>query len=61
MKSHPPVPPASRSYQGTGDDKEAELRRRAPPARENPPNLAEEGRQGNIRQNTRNQGYQQDR
>jgi hypothetical protein len=24
-------------------------------------NLSEQGRQGNIRQNTRNQGYQQDR
>jgi len=60
VKSQPPVPPASRSYQGTGDDKEAERRHRVP-AKDNPSNLAEEGQQGNIRQNTRNQGYQQDR
>jgi hypothetical protein len=60
MKNAPPVPPAGRSYQGTGDDKQAEVRTRAP-AKGKPPNLAEEGQQGNIRQNTRNQGYQQDR
>jgi hypothetical protein len=59
MKSQP-VPPAGRSYQGTGDDKKDDLRTRSP-AKGSPPNLAEEGQQGNIRQNTRNQGYQQDR
>jgi hypothetical protein len=60
MKTQPPVPPANQSYQGTGDDKKADVRSRAP-AKGNPSNLAEEGQQGNIRQNTRNQGYQQDR
>jgi len=60
MKTQPPVPPANRSYQGTGDDKKAGLRSRAR-SKGDPPNLAEAGQQGNIRQNTRNQGYQQDR
>ena len=58
-KQMPPVPPASRSNKGPGGssrtpdakaDKEASDR-----------NLAEQDRQGNIQQNTTNQGYQQDR
>jgi hypothetical protein len=57
-KKPPPVPPASRSRKGTGS---------APVPRDDrkpdriPENAAEQGQQGNIRQNTRNQGYQQDR
>jgi hypothetical protein len=31
------------------------------PDRQPPENLREQGRQGNIHQNTHNQGYQQDR
>jgi hypothetical protein len=54
----PPVPPANRSDKGTGDDKAAPL----DPARgrrdEDPDH---QGGQDNIRQNTTNQGYQQDR
>jgi hypothetical protein len=58
----PPVPPANRSPKGTGSDpsvsadtapdKKMEDRQR---------NLGEQGRQGDIKQNTTNQGYQQDR
>lgn len=61
-KSMPPTPPANRSPKGpgadapapqkTGPDKKTEARER---------NLEQEGRQGNIKQNTTNQGYQQDR
>jgi hypothetical protein len=58
-QSHmPPVPPASRSKR-PGETRRAEqdtsLKKR-PPA-----NPAEQGRQGNINQNTHHQGYQQDR
>jgi hypothetical protein len=41
-----------------GDAKSTAIARRSGPAKTN---LAEEGRTGNIRQNTRNKGYQQDR
>jgi len=58
----PPVPPANRSPKGPGGDNEAPLdtasaKRDANRQR----NLTEQGRQGNIKQNTSNQGYQQDR
>jgi hypothetical protein len=56
----PPVPPANRSYEGTGDDKRDEHVPRAGSGAD-ARNFAEQDRQGNIRQNTRNQGYQQDR
>ena len=58
----PPVPPASRSPKGPGGDSDAPLDA-APDKREadRQRNLAEQGRQGNIKQNTTNQGYQQDR
>ena len=62
MSHLPPVPPDNRSPQGPGGDpaidsdtaikkKDAERQR----------HLGEQGRQGNIKQNTTNQGYQQDR
>lgn len=54
----PPVPPDNRSPKGPG----------AAPAvhtdesvTSRPDNLEEQGRQGNISQNTHHQGYQQDR
>jgi hypothetical protein len=57
----PPVPPAGRSSKGPGDQV-------APPASKDgghadrpPENLKEQDRQGDIKQNTTNQGYQQDR
>ncbi len=59
-KSMPPVPPAARSDKGPGsapqvdkDDRDA-----TSPA---PQNLEEQDRQGNTKQNTTHQGYQQDR
>jgi len=52
----PPIPPEQRSrpsdkphVEGGGHPRHADV------------NLKEQGRSGNIRQNTRNQGYQQDR
>jgi hypothetical protein len=57
----PSVPPASRSPKGLGNQAEPPTstdRERADPA---PENLKEQDRQGNIKQNTTNQGYQQAR
>ena len=56
-KQMPPVPAAAQSPKG-GKDKPAQdtSKPKSPPE-----NLAEQGRQGNINQNTHNQGYQQDR
>ena len=59
MSKKPPVPPAGRSPKGTGSEpkaKEPDIK----PAKA-PQNLREQGDAGNIEQNTRNQGYQQDR
>jgi hypothetical protein len=55
----PPVPPDNRSSKGPGDAPEVQTdtSKRKPV----PENLDEQGRQGNINQNTTNQGYQQDR
>ena len=59
-RSHmPPVPPAGRSRKGPGDPKQAAQdtsKKKGPPE-----NVAEQGRQDNINQNTHHQGYQQDR
>jgi hypothetical protein len=60
MSKAPPVPPASRT------DKDAPAGKKSgdlAPSQHHPEkrNLSEQGRQGNIRQNTRHQGYQQDR
>jgi hypothetical protein len=59
MSKKPQVPPANRTPKGTGSDpkaKEPDIK----PAKA-PQNLREQGDAGNIEQNTRNQGYQQDR
>lgn len=57
MSKMPPVPPEQRSDKGPGSDpkisKEDDI-----PGREN---FDQQGRQGNVKQNTRNQGHQQDR
>jgi hypothetical protein len=58
MSKLPPVPPEQRSPKGPGSAPE--------PQKDDTPasrgkNLREQGRQGNIYQNTHNQGYQQDR
>jgi hypothetical protein len=59
-KRMPPVPPAGRSPKGPGADPQVSPDTTGPVG-EVPENLAEQGRQGNIKQNTTNQGYQQDR
>ena len=59
MTKMPPVPPQNRSNKGVeSDGPDGSATDPKPGRREN---LAEQGRQGNIRQNTTNQGYQQDR
>lgn len=57
MSKMPPVPPENRSNKGPGADPKLSPTE-TPPERED---LREQGRQGNIHQNTQNQGYQQDR
>ena len=54
----PPVPPANRSKKRPAGSGKAGAK---PNLNAKGKNLSEQGRQGNIRQNTRNQGYQQDR
>ncbi|MCA6120412.1 hypothetical protein J6500_00630 [Bradyrhizobium sp. WSM 1704] len=60
MTKMPPVPPANQSHKGTGDDKQPKPGVGTPggPHAENPD---QQGQQANIKQNTTNQGYQQDR
>ena len=66
-KAHlPPVPPAGRSTKGPGShtpgpqgDMSAEVAEANQDSKNR--NLGEQGRQGNVKQNTTNQGYQQDR
>jgi hypothetical protein len=60
-KRMPPVPPANRSPKGPGDASTPEPQPRQPEHGNRERNLAEQGRQGNIAQNTTHQGYQQDR
>ncbi|MGZ8896588.1 MAG: hypothetical protein ACXW3H_10305 [Candidatus Aminicenantales bacterium] len=61
-KQLPPVPPANRSNKGPGGSSKDSPRTDATTDKESPPsNLAKQDRQGNIQQNTTNQGYQQDR
>ena len=59
----PPVPPASRTDKGPGrSDPHAEhAAQDTSKPKEPPANPEEQGRQGNINQNTHHQGYQQDR
>jgi hypothetical protein len=58
MSKMPPIPADNSSPKGPGIDETAPCQDPKPAPREN---LAEQGRQGNIKQNTTNQGYQQDR
>lgn len=64
-KAHlPPVPPANRAPMGGNDAKqESDIANGVAEAvkESKARNLEQQGRQGNIRQNTHNQGYQQDR
>ena len=59
MTKPPPVPKENRSPKGPGDDKPDVTNAGQAPQEER--NLQQQGRQGNIKQNTTNQGYQQDR
>jgi hypothetical protein len=60
-KDLPPVPPAGRSTKGTmgKDGQPSDLTEQTADARQR--NIEKQGRQGNIKINTKNQGYQQDR
>lgn len=60
MNKIPPTPPENRSPKGTGDSK-TPARDQAPHGKQRPENPHQQGQQANIRQNTKNQGYQQDR
>ncbi|MGE5269441.1 MAG: hypothetical protein ACM3JG_07180 [Thiohalocapsa sp.] len=59
----PPVPPAGRSSKGpVPQDKEtARSDLATDAAEERQRNIDKQGRQGNIKVNSKNQGYQQDR
>jgi len=63
MSAHPPpVPPANRSPQGGEDKKPGASEADPRTLHENQPhNTEEQGRQGNIHQNTTHSGHQQDR
>jgi hypothetical protein len=62
MTKHlPPVPPASRSPKGPGDQAQTPTSADSKRAGQVPENLEEQDRHGNTKQNTTNQGYQQDR
>jgi len=54
----PPVPPAEKSHHSGKEQTPENDKSAKNPV---PENLREQGRQGNIHQNTHNQGYQQDR
>jgi hypothetical protein len=57
MSKKPPVPAENRNPKGPGADPNVQQKENLPPRE----NLEQQGRQGNIHQNTHNQGYQQDR
>ncbi|OSI30853.1 hypothetical protein BST63_09245 [Bradyrhizobium canariense] len=57
MSKLPPIPPEQRSDKGPGSDPRIETDERVPDRE----NFDTQGRHGNIKQNTTNQGYQQDR
>ena len=54
----PPVPPENRSRKGTGAAPEAP--KDTTPPKPTAPNLEQEGRYGNIKQNTKPRAHQQD-
>ena len=63
MTKQPPVPPANRSKKGPdgGAASEGEITREEAKRANRIDNRKEQGQPGNLAQNTRNQGYQQDR
>lgn len=56
----PPAPQANQSPKGTGDPKRTSAGR-TPRGQQRAQDPDQQGQQGNIKQNTTNQGYQQDR
>jgi len=60
-KRLPPVPPEQRSPKEPGDQARPAAPRERDPAPIEAHNLEGQGRRGNIRQNTRDRGHQQDR
>jgi hypothetical protein len=56
----PPTPSDNQSHKGTGDPKPAP-RDQAPHGRQRVQQPEQQGQQANIKQNTTNQGHQQDR
>jgi hypothetical protein len=62
MSKHlPPIPSASVSPKGPGGDKSMDVHGEKGSIDTSDRNLAQQGRQGNSKQNTTHQGYQQDR
>lgn len=62
MPSHPPkVPPEQRSPHGDTGNPTVSADVPKEKVNDRDRNLAQQGRQGNIKQNTTNQGHQQDR
>ena len=62
MSAHPPpVPPEQRNDKLPGDAEAISTEHQPPGYRPQERNLGEQGRQGNVKQNTTNKGYQQDR
>jgi hypothetical protein len=61
MTKMPSVPPANRSPKGPEADAATQDQQPVPDTEARKRNLAEQGRQGNIKQNTTHQGHQQDR
>ena len=57
MSKMPPVPPEQRSNKGPGSDPKLEVEEPIPDRE----NFDQQGRHGNIKQNTTNQGYRQNR
>jgi hypothetical protein len=62
MSAHPPpVPPEQKNPRGGSTAPEKPSGKQADRDNRLQRNLSEQGRQGNVKQNTTNQGYQQDR
>ncbi|MDF2797921.1 MAG: hypothetical protein K0R85_665 [Devosia sp.] len=62
MSKHlPPVPPANRSPKGPGGEATLDPNTASAAANGAERNYDQQGRQGNIKQNTTNQGLQHDR
>jgi hypothetical protein len=59
MTKMPPVPPENQNPHGPDTESKIKKENTKPDDRQR--NLAQQGRQGNIKQNTTNQGHQQDR